>query len=212
VRINDIPASSDSTSIASYDTSMSALTLDPATSALVLIDLQRGIVTMPTVPHTASDVVARGAELAERFRAHGALVVLVHVDPGPNGELMPRPATDIPRQFPPPKPDWTQLVPELGPEPGDVVVTKHQPNAFYSTDLQVHLARRNIRTIVLGGISTNIGVESTARAAYERGYEQVFVEDAMAARDVDLHTLAVTRFFPTIGRVRSTRDVIDAFA
>jgi nicotinamidase-related amidase len=189
---------------------MSHLTLDAATSALILIDLQRGIVTMPTAPHAAPDVVTRGVELAKGFRERGALVVLVHVDPGPNGELMPRPVVDIPRQFPKLSPDWIQLVPELGPEPGDVVVTKHQPNAFYATDLQVHLSRRGIRTIVLGGISTNIGVESTARAAYERGYEQVFVEDAMTARDADLHTLAVTRFFPTIGRVRSTRDVLDA--
>jgi nicotinamidase-related amidase len=191
---------------------MSSLTIDPTTSALVLIDLQRGIVGMPTVPHSASDVVARAAELARRFRECGALVVLVRVDPGPDGKLMPTPVTDVPRQMPARTPDWIQLVPELGPQAGDVVVTKHQPNAFYATDLEVHLTRRAIRTIVLGGIATNIGVESTARAAHERGYEQLFVQDAMTARDVDLHTLAVTRFFPTIGRVRSTRDVLDALA
>jgi nicotinamidase-related amidase len=103
-------------------------------------------------------------------------------------------------------------VPELGPESGDVVVTKHQPNAFYGTDLEVHLRRRGIRAIVLGGIATNLGVESTARAAHERGYEQVFVEDAMAAREADLHTYPVTRVFPAIGRVRSTGDVLAALA
>jgi nicotinamidase-related amidase len=109
-----------------------------------------------------------------------------------------------------PDPEFATLVPELGPEPGDAVVLKHQPNAFYATDLEVHLARRGIRTIVLGGIATNLGVESTARSAHERGFEQVFVEDAMAARALELHEFPVTRTFPTMGRVRSTADVLAA--
>jgi nicotinamidase-related amidase len=189
---------------------MTALTLDPGTTALVLIDLQRGIVAGDTMPHAARDVVARAAELASAFRARNALVILVRVDPGANGELFPQPAADKPR--PPMKvgPDWSELVPELGRQPTDVVVVKHQPNAFYCTDLEVHLRRRAIRTIVLGGIATNLGVEGTARAAHERGYEQVFVEDAMAARAEVLHTHPVTLFFPTIGRVRAARDVITA--
>lgn len=186
---------------------MTNLSLDPKTTALVLIDLQKGIAAMATAPHTAADVIARAAELARRCRERGATVVLVRVDPGRRGELMPRPEADQmrpPMEFPV---DWIDLVPELAQAPGDIVVTKHQPNAFYATDLKVQLARRGIRTIVLGGISTNIGVEATARAAHERGYEQVFVEDAMAARDAELHAVTTTKFFPTIGRVRSTRDV-----
>ncbi|HET7024619.1 MAG TPA: hydrolase [Gemmatimonadales bacterium] len=186
---------------------MTNLSLDPKTTALVLIDLQKGIAAMATAPHTAADVIARAAELARRCRERGATVVLVRVDPGRRGELMPRPEADQmrpPMEFPV---DWIDLVPELAQAPGDIVITKHQPNAFYATDLEVQLARRGIRTIVLGGISTNIGVEATARAAHERGYEQVFVEDAMAARDAELHAVATTKFFPTIGRVRSTRDV-----
>ena len=189
---------------------MSSLSIDPAATALVLIDLQRGIASTETKPHAAADVVARGAELAAAFRAHRALVVLVRVDPGPNGELMPRPIADVQRPPLAVTPEWSELVPELGRAPSDVVVTKHQPNAFFGTDLDVQLRRRGIRTIVLGGISTNVGVEATARAAHERGYEQVFAEDAMAARAELLHVHAVTHFFPTIGRVRSTRDVIAA--
>ncbi len=193
---------------------MPDLTLDPATTALVLIDLQRGIAAMQTAPHAAGDVIARAAQLARRFRDVGATVVLVRVDPGPRWELFPRVTADVPRPMPTGAlpADWTSLVPELGPEPGDVVVTKHQPGAFFGTDLDLQLRRRGIRTIVLGGISTNIGVEATARVAFESGYEQVFVEDAMAAREEDLHTHAVTRFFPTIGRVRSTADVLTALA
>lgn len=191
---------------------MSNLTLDSKTTALVLIDLQRGIVGMQTAPHAAADVVKNAVELAKQFRKKGALVVLVHVDPGPNGELFPRVTADVPRQFPQMPANWTEIVPELGPEAGDVVVTKHQPSAFYGTDLEIHLTRRGIRTIVLGGISTDIGVEATARAAQERGLDQILVEDAMTAREADLHTHAVTRFFPTIGRVRTTRDVLAALA
>jgi nicotinamidase-related amidase len=189
---------------------MPNISLDPKTTALVLIDLQHGIVAADTKPHASSDVVARARALAQGFREAGALVVLVRVDPGPRGLLFPRPAADAPRAPFADDPEFATLVPEMRPEPGDVVVTKHQPNAFYATDLEVHLVRRGIRTIVLGGISTNLGVESTARAAHERGYEQVFVEDAMAARAADLHEFPVTRTFPTMGRVRSTADVLDA--
>lgn len=186
------------------------LTLDPASTALVLIDLQRGIVATPTAPHTARDVIARAAQLAARCRERGAVVVLVHVDPGPNGVLSPHPIADVPRPALDITADWHQIVPELGPRDSDIIVTKHHPGAFHATDLDLQLRRRGIHTIVLGGISTNIGVEATARVAYELGYDQIFVEDAMAAREADLHTFPVARFFPTIGRVRSTRDVLGA--
>jgi nicotinamidase-related amidase len=189
---------------------MPELTLDQATTALVLIDLQRGIVAGDLAPNAGGDVVARGAELAAAFRSRNALVVLVHVDPGAKGELMPRPTADKPRPAMTLPPGWIELVPELNRQASDVIVTKHQPNAFYCTDLDVHLRRRGIRTIVLGGIATNLGVESTARAAFERGYDQVFVSDAMTARAEVLHTHPVTHFFPTIGRVRTTHEVIAA--
>ena len=189
---------------------MAPLTLDPATTALVLIDLQRGIAASNTQPHAASDVIANAAQLAARFRERNALVVLVNVDPGPNGVLGPRAITDVPRPPLSPTPGWADIVPELDAAESDVRVTKHQPGAFHATDLDLQLRRRRIDTVVIGGISTNVGVESTARAGYDLGYNFVFVEDAMAARDAEFHTFAVTRYFPTIGRVRSTRDVLDA--
>lgn len=135
---------------------MASRTLDPATTALVLIDLQRGITSIATQPHSAAEVIANAAA------------------------------------------------------DSDVRVTKHQPGAFHATDLDLQLRRRRVDTIVIGGISTNVGVESTARAGYDHGYNIVFVEDAMAARDAEVHAFAVTRYFPTIGRVRATRDVLDA--
>jgi len=184
--------------------------LSPDTTALVLIDLQRGIVAGETHPRPAAEVVANAARLARRCRERGYPVVLVRVDPGPGGILFPRPPADRPRAPLDVPPDWADLVPELGSEPGDVVVTKHQPSAFHATDLDLQLRRRGVRTIVLGGISTNVGVESTARAAFDHGYALVFVEDAMAARAPELHRFPVETTFPTLGRVRDTEAVLAA--
>lgn len=189
---------------------MSQLEIVPGETALVLIDLQKGIVGGQTVPLSSADVVANASRLAAACRGAGVLVVLVRVDPGENGKLFPRPLADLQRAPLSGAAGFADIVTELGPEPGDVVVTKHQHNAFYSTDLDVQLRRRGLRTIILGGISTNVGVEATARAAFERGYEQIFVEDAMAARDGEMHTSSVKKFFPTIGRVRTCAQVIEA--
>jgi nicotinamidase-related amidase len=187
------------------------LTLIPARTALVVIDLQRGIVDAPTAPRPASDVVAHATALAVALRAAGGTVVLVHVTPSADGRDALHPQTDTPaRGSEPPRQDWAEIVPELGPSPGDIVITKRQWGAFYGTELDLQLRRRGIDTILLAGISTNVGVESTARDAYERGYEQVFVEDAMAARSPEEHASTVRTLFPRIGRVRSTSEVLAA--
>lgn len=188
-----------------------ALTLDPDRTALVVIDLQRGIVARPTVPYSAAQVVERAARLADACRRRRATVVLVRVAYHPDGRDLLRPLADEAAPAgPPPDPDWATIVPELGPREGDVVVTKHQWGAFYGTDLDPELRRRRVDTIVLAGIATNIGVESTARAAYEHGYQQVLVEDAMAALTEAGHRYPVTTIFPRIGRVRSTAEVLQA--
>jgi nicotinamidase-related amidase len=191
---------------------MSDLHLDPRSTALVVIDLQRGVATTHTEPYDASAVVARAAQLTAAFREHGSTVVLVNVDPGPNGERMPHPIADQPRQTRQYPADFPELMPELGTASSDVLVTKYQPNAFYQTDLDHILHERGVQTIVLCGISTNVGVEATARAAYERRYEQLFAEDAMASRNAETHRVSTTLFFPTIGRVRRTDDIIAALA
>lgn len=197
----------------SFSDSMSTtLHLDPKLTALVVIDLQQGIAGRATVPHTAADVIARSARLAEAFRARNGLVILVNVDPGRNGELMPSPTADVPRPPMQVPEEWCELVPELSVQSSDVRITKHQPNAFYMTKLDDTLRAHGIRTIVLCGISTNVGVEATARSAHERRYDTVFAEDAMAAMDEELHRVSTTKFFPTIGRVRSTDEIVAALA
>ena len=189
---------------------MEPLALDPQSTALVLIDLQRGIAGRPTAPHSATDVVARARGLAERFREVGAPVVLVRVAVAPDGRDRLAPRVDAAGWGGPVPPDFSQIVPELGPLEGDLVVTKRQWGAFYGTELDLELRRRGIRTIVLGGIATNFGVESTARDAYERGYELVFAEDAMAGPTAEAHQFAVTTIFPRIGLVRSSAEVLAA--
>jgi nicotinamidase-related amidase len=189
---------------------MPSLSLDPATTALIIIDLQRGIVARQTTPHSAAEVVGRCAMLAEAFRRVGSLVVLVHVAFSDDDGDRLKPTADSAPPAAPLPPDWSQLVPEIGPHPGDIVITKRQWGAFYGTDLDLQLRRRGVRTLVYGGIATNFGVESTARDAYERGFEQVFVEDAMSGLTPEAHQFAVTTIFPRIGRVRSTDEVLSA--
>ena len=189
---------------------MDQLSLDPRTTALVLIDLQRGIVSRQTAPHTAAHVVARAQRLAARCRETGATVVLVRVAYAADGRDRLAQKVDAAPWSATMAPDFSELVPELSPQPGDVVVTKRQWGAFYGTELDLVLRRRGVRTIILGGISTNFGVESTARDAWERGYELVFAEDAMSAMAAEAHHFAVSQIFPRLGRVRSTDDALQA--
>jgi nicotinamidase-related amidase len=182
--------------------------LDPRTSALALIDLQRGITAFPAEPHSTPDVIATAARLAHAFRAASAPVVLVRVATRPDGADRLHALVDEPqpqRELPG---DYAEIVPELGPKEGDIVVTKRQWGAFYGTDLDLQLRRRGITTIVLGGIATNYGVESTARDARERGYRLLLVEDAMSARSADDHAFAFARIFPRLGRVCQSAEVI----
>ena len=186
------------------------LTLDPGTTALVLIDLQRGIAGRQVAPHSAAQVIANCAMLAERFRALDAPVVLVHVTFAEDGRDRLSHPVDAPLQFGTPPPGWEEIVPEIGPRTGDLLVTKRQWGAFYGTDLDLQLRRRGVRTIVLGGIATNMGVESTARDAYERNYALVLVEDGMASMSAEWHDFAISNIFPRIGRIRSTEEVLNA--
>ena len=92
------------------------LTLEPARTALVVIDLQRGIAAAPTTPHSGSDVVAHAAALAVAHRAAGGTVALVHVTPSADGKDALRPQTDRPAWQPGPRPaDWAEIVPALDP-------------------------------------------------------------------------------------------------
>ncbi|RDI96893.1 hydrolase [Dyella solisilvae] len=186
-------------------------TLDPRSTALVLIDLQKGIAPFAAGPHTAGDVFSRAGQLAARFRELGAPVALVRVGFSRDGADMLRPLTDQPapaaRDLPP---DWMTYADELHAGEGDIHIVKRQWGAFYGTELELQLRRRGVTQIVLGGVSTNIGVESTARQAFELGFHQVLVEDAMSSSDASHHAFAVENIFPRLGRVRSTAQILAA--
>ena len=152
-------------------------------------------------------MIRNASRLADRFRSLGAVVVLVRVAFEPDSKDALNPPCDAPVQFNRP-PNWSEIVPELGPKAGDLVITKRQWGAFYGTDLDLQLRRRGIRTIVLGGIATNMGVESTARGAFEHGYAQVFAEDAMTSMSAEMHEFAVKNIFPGIGNVRSAEQAV----
>ena len=182
--------------------------LNPAQTALVVIDLQKGIASMDTKPHASADVISRAAQLAKALRAKDGTIFWVRVTPSSDKKDALTPITDAPARSWNMPADWAELVPELEREESDFVITKHQWGAFTGTELDLQLRRRGIDTIILCGISTSIGVESTARFAYELGYDQVFVEDACAASSEEEHAATVNSVFPRMGRVRSTEEVL----
>ena len=177
------------------------LTLDPA-AALVVIDLQESIVA-GDFAHPAETVVANAARLARGFRDAGLPVVLVNVERVPAGRTQRRgpraPGEAIP---------GTALVAGLGAQDGDLRVTKRSPGAFAKTDLENLLRGAGVTQIVLAGISTSVGVESTARAAYDLGFTVGFATDAMTDRAVEAHEASVGRVFPRIGELAITDEIL----
>jgi nicotinamidase-related amidase len=171
------------------------------------MDLQGGVAGMDTSPRSVAEVVRCSARLAVAGRAAGALVIWVRGGGEPDGGDAWRPDADQPAARGPRPTGWDQLLPELGVEPRDLLITKRQWGAFYGTDLDLQLRRRGIDTLVMGGVATNFVVESTARDAAERGYRLIFVEDAMAARSLEEHQYPLARIFPRIGRVVSSSMV-----
>jgi nicotinamidase-related amidase len=170
-------------------------------AALVLIDLQKGIVGLPTA-HPAADIINRAAQLASAFRKRGLPVVLVHVTGAAPGR------TDIVRPKSVPPPDWSELVPELDRQPTDQIVTKQRWGAFLGTNLDDYLRQRGVTQIVLAGIATSVGVESTARSAFDLGYNVVLAVDAMTDRDIEMHRHSVEKIFPRLGEIDTTANVI----
>ena len=179
---------------------MPVTTLDPDT-ALIVVDLQKGIVARQTAPYPSADVVAKAAELLKAFRARKLPVVLVHVVSGAPGRNEQPP-------MPPPAPDWAELVPELDRQPGDHVVAKPSWGAFAHTGLEEHLRSQGVTQIVIVGIATAIGVESTARQAYEAGFNVTLAVDAMSDLNAETHRNSVERIFPRLGETGAVADII----
>lgn len=183
---------------------MKDLNLDFKKTALVIIDLQEGIVKMSN----GGEVVKKAKLLVDLFRENNGFITFVNVNfLDGKDRLMPITDSEKKPMNMPPK-GWADLVKELEVREDDYKVTKHQWGAFFGTDLDIELRRRGVDTIVLCGISTNIGVESTAREAYSYGYNQIFVTDAMTAASKEEHDCTIKYIFPRIGRIRTTDEFI----
>jgi nicotinamidase-related amidase len=183
---------------------MTISTLD-AKSALLVVDLQKGIVGLPTA-HPIADVVNNAAKLTDAFRRLDLPVVLINVDgTAPGRAEQSRRVSEFPA-------GWTDLVPELNRQPSDHLVTKRTWGAFTNTGLEQHLRQLGVTQVVIAGVATSAGVESTARHANELGFNVALAVDAMTDMNADAHHNSLTRIFPRIGETGTTQAIIDHLA
>ncbi len=180
---------------------MAVTTLDPKT-ALIVIDLQKGIVALATV-HPIGEVVKQARSLADAFRRRGLPVVLVNVAGGAPGR------TERPRISEPFPAGWTDLIPALDQQPSDIVVTKRTWGAFPSTNLEDQLKALGVTQVVISGVATGTGVEATARQAYEQGFNVTLAIDAMTDLRAEAHDYSIAQVFPRLGETGTTEDILD---
>ena len=183
---------------------MTLTTLDSRT-ALIVIDLQAGTLGGPTA-HPADQIVARAADLLAAFRQRGLLVVLANVTGTPAGRTeYGAGAREFPEAF-------SALVPGLDQQPGDATITRATWSAFAGTNLHALLAERGITQVVLAGIATSFGVESTARDAYDLGYSVAIAVDAITDRSAEAHDKSLAGVFPALGQTGTTAEIIALLA
>ncbi|HEY4398973.1 MAG TPA: isochorismatase family protein [Lactobacillaceae bacterium] len=190
---------------------MTDIAINWAKTALVVIDLQKNIAGIDGLkPYSGADVVARNDELIAALQDKIGLIALVNVGPtsADAGEML-APTIDSPASARPSAPDTMDLVVDVPKTTNVVRVTKHNWGAFYGTDLDAQLRRRGIDTLILTGIATTIGVDTTAREAFQHGYNQIIIEDAITDFDAELHAQIVTKIFPRFAQVRQLADLLD---
>ena len=170
--------------------------------ALIVIDLQMGVVSLPTA-HPIKTIVQRAAALAAAFRSRGLPVVLVNVVGVPPGRTeQSRFKGDLPK-------DATILVAGLDQQPSDHLVSKRSAGAFTRTDLEAYLRKKRVTQVVVVGVATGTGVEATARQAHELGFNVAFAIDAITDTDAELHATLVAAVFPRLGERGETVEILD---
>jgi nicotinamidase-related amidase len=180
---------------------MPLTTLDPNT-ALIVIDLQKGIASGNFI-HPIGDIIDRTRALIDVFRAKNLPAVLVNVAGRPQGrtEQGPRSNTSF-------SDGWTDLLPQLDQQPGDIVVTKRSWGSFATTDLERQLKARGVTQVVVTGVATSVGVEATARQAYEQGFNVTLALDAMTDLRQETHEYSIRNVFPRVGETGSAQEII----
>jgi len=179
--------------------------LDRARTALLAMDCQAGIVSQYVKP--AEEFLGRASKALKAARGAGMPVIHVRVgfrpglpEVGERNKLFAAVKTS---------PQYQKLFdgaageihPSLGPEPGDIVVTKHRVSAFAGTDLEMILRANEIRTLVLFGIATSGVVLSTLLEASDADYEPLVIGDCCVDMNADLHNALITHLFPRRGTV-----------
>ncbi len=174
-------------------------------TALVLIDLQKGIVSRQTAT-PIKDIVANAVKLIHAFRKKGLPVIFTNVIMKDSPFSKTRKEQQM--QGITPMPDFSDIIAEVAKQPEDILITKHTWSAFFETNLEEELKNRGITGIVIGGVSTSIGVEGTARSASERGYNIAFAKDAMTDTVAEAHERSVKYIFPRMGEVDDTENIV----
>ncbi len=175
-------------------------------AALVLIDLQKGVVKMP-VAHPMDAILKNCAALVAAFRKANLPVVIVSVNPaGPWTQTRKETPSAGTANYPA---DWREITPEIQTQPTDIFITKPSWGAFYGTTLNDELVKQHITGIVLAGVATIIGVEGTARQAVLHGYNLAFATDAMTDRFIDAHEHSIKYIFPRIGETGTSQEIIE---
>lgn len=183
---------------------MAITAIDPKT-ALVIIDLQKGVLAYPTL-RPLPEIVALAAELATAFRRHGLPVVLVNAAARAAGRT-DQPRSDLVHGI-----DWLEFVPELGQQSDDLVITKKSPGAFGDSSLVTDLRSRGVTQVVVVGVSTSNGVEATARGAFDLGFNVALPIDAMTDMNAASHAHSIERSFPRIAETGTCADVLALLA
>jgi nicotinamidase-related amidase len=179
---------------------MTVSTLDPVT-ALIVVDLQSGTVRNPTV-HPIEGVVASAAAVLAAFRSRGLPVVIARVDGTPAGRnSYGGGASAWPAEM-------TELVPEITVTAEDVSLTRRAWSVFSGTELHEQLAALAVTEVVLVGLATSFGIESSARDAYDLGYSVVVVTDAVSDMRAEAHENSVARIFPILGDTATSAEIV----
>ena len=188
---------------------ISILELDPRRTALVLIDPQQWTLGMPIAPQSAATIVNNAERIGTALRRAGGIVVLTRAAFSEGYADMLRAPVDLQLKVPPGgiPPEGLAFDPVIERAGYDLVVTQRQWSAFYGTELDLQLRRRAINTVLLGGVMTNCGVESTARDAWQHNYSVITVADMCSSLSMEMHRFSIEKMLPRISRVRSATNI-----
>ncbi len=182
------------------DAKPSPVAFDPATTALILIDMQRDFLEPGGFGEMLGNdvsllrgVIAPCRALLQTARA--AAIRVIHTREGHRPDLSDAPLSKLARGSPPKRigepgtmgrilirgEPGHDIIPELAPAPGEPVIDKPGKGAFYQTDLQLILQNGGVRTLIVCGVTTEVCVHTTVREANDRGYECIVPADCVGS-------------------------------